>query len=123
MVLALVACASSDTGSASEGTTSGDGSSSDADTGDSSDAGTDGAKKQVTIIYNSSFGDQSQADAAGVWPDYEVEWVGCAENDMDSKILLEMVSGSKSYDLACTIGLRRKAVRLYGPARAVGAPG
>ena len=102
MVLALAACASSDTGSASEGTTSGDGSSSDADTGDSSDAGTAGEEKQVSIIYNSSFGDQSRADEAGLWPDYEVEWISCAENDIDSKILLEMVSGSKSYDLACT---------------------
>lgn len=113
MVLAFTACAkegapssaapaSSDAAPASSEDAA-PASSEDAEPASSEDAApSDGSKKQVSIIYNSSFGDQSKCDAAGLWPDYEVEWISYAENDLDSKILLEMVSGSKSFDMACT---------------------
>lgn len=59
-------------------------------------------KKHVTFIYNSSFGDLSKMEESGLFDDFEVEWVPVAENDIDSKILLEMVSGSKTYSCALT---------------------
>ena len=105
MVLAFTACSGNSTPSSADSSTPSSDASADASSDASADASSDaanGSKKNVTIIYNSSFGDQSQCDAEGLWPDYEVEWISSAENDMDSKILLEMVSGSKSFDLTCT---------------------
>lgn len=58
--------------------------------------------KKVTIMYNSSFSDLSQMEESGLFEGFDVEWVSVAENDIDAKILLEMVSGSKSYDIAFT---------------------
>ena len=59
-------------------------------------------KEKVTIVYHSGFGDLSQMENSGLFDEFDVEWVGVPENDLSSKILLEMVSGSKSYDLALT---------------------
>ena len=105
MVLAFTACSGNSTPSSADSSTPSSDASADASSDASADASSDAAdssKKHVTIIYCSSFGDQSQCDAEGLWPDYEVEWISSAENDQDSKILLEMVSGSKSFDLTCT---------------------
>lgn len=61
-----------------------------------------GEVQKVTMIYNSSMGDQNTTNSLGLWPGYECEFIAVAENDIDAKILLEMISGSKSYDMSFT---------------------
>lgn len=79
------------------------GTDSSTDTAEEADAssGTSGSEEAVTVVYNTNNGDMSQWDLEGIY-DGEINWVGYAENELDNKILLEMTSGAKSFDIAIT---------------------
>ncbi|MCM1134104.1 MAG: extracellular solute-binding protein [Clostridium sp.] len=54
----------------------------------------------VTIVYNTNNGDMTKWVIDGY--DGEINWVGYAENELDNKILLEMTTGAKTFDMAIT---------------------
>lgn len=66
-----------------------------------SSTGTSDSKDAVTIVYNTNNGDMAKWDLEGLY-DGEINWVGYAENELDNKILLEMTTGAKSFDMAIT---------------------
>jgi len=79
-------------------------------TGDSEAAG-DGDVREVTMIINASHGDHSVNNNTDLWPGFYCNFIQVAENDIDSRILLEMVGGARSFDIAYT---QASGARQYG---------
>ena len=77
------------------------------DVADTSDTGTgetensSAGKDAVTVVYNTNNGDMAKWDLEGLY-DGEINWVGYSENELDNKILLEMTTGAKTFDIAIT---------------------
>lgn len=90
MVLGMVGCGSS--------------SDSEEESSDEADATEEssGSDDAVTIVYNSNM-NFDQFDLTGIY-DGEINWVPVAENELNQKIMLEMTTGSKSYDICIVPG-------------------
>lgn len=92
MAGSLVACGSNEQETSKESKSGVEG----APSGDSSES-----KEAITVVYNTNNGDMSKWNLDGLY-DGEINWVGYAENELDNKILLEMTTGAKSFDMAIT---------------------
>ncbi len=72
-----------------------------ADSGSEGTENVSSDKDAVTVVYNTNNGDMAKWNLEGLY-DGEVNWVGYSENELDNKILLEMTTGAKTFDIAIT---------------------
>lgn len=107
MAGSMIACGGNDTSkadkedTAAENTAAEDTADDTADETDDASAGTSSSADAVTVVYNTNNGDMTKWDLSGLY-DGEINWVGYSENELDNKILLEMTTGAKTFDLAIT---------------------
>lgn len=107
LVAATAGCggqADSDTGSAPVESTDEESTAEPEGTSDNEDA--------VTIVYNSGMNFENW-DLEGIY-DGEINWVGYAENELNQKIMLEMSTGAKSFDICITPGFGSKMFASMG---------
>lgn len=71
-------------------------------TGSSTEQTKVAAKKPINVIYSSAYSAGTQwKEKSGLY-DSEINWLGFPENELSTKIQLEMFSGAKTFDAAIT---------------------